>query len=213
MKQRVGITTWPRDVPVGTIDEPNDTVPRAYIRSVIKAGGLPVLLPVVDPSDAVELLASVDAVVIAGGGDVDPALYGQETQPETDGIDTDRDAFDVALWQAVLEHGTPALAICRGAQILNVALGGSLIQHIDGHRSVTHHITFDDGREAEVNSLHHQALDRPGAGVTVTAWSDDGTIEAIEVRQATHITAVQWHPELLRHQPDQLGLFERLTRP
>lgn len=211
-RPRIGITTWPRPVPVGDLEEPNETVPRAYVRAIVKAGGLPVLLPVVDADDVDALLDVVDSLVVSGGGDVDPATYGQAATTGLDRVDHRRDDFDIALWRAVLERPLPALGICRGTQILNVALGGSLLQHIDGHRSTVHAVTTTGGGAFTVNSLHHQAVDRLGDGVRATARAADGTIEALEVDGAPHIVAVQWHPELLRHEPAQLALFERLCR-
>lgn len=210
--KRIGITTWPRPVPVGDIDEPNETVPRAYVRAVVKAGGLPVLLPVVDVADLGALLDMVDGLVVSGGGDVDPALYDEEAVESVGGVDRPRDDFDIALWHAVLERPLPTLGICRGTQILNVALGGSLLQDIDGHSSTDHRVSTAGGESFTVNSLHHQAIDRLGDGVRVTARSDDETVEGIEVTGAAHVVAVQWHPELLRHEPAQLALFERLCR-
>lgn len=208
--KRVGITTWPRAVPVGAVEEPNETVPRAYVRAVVRAGGLPILLPVVDTGDIDALLDAVDALVVSGGGDVDPACYGEDAIESVGGVDRPRDDFDIALWRAVLERPLPTLGICRGTQVLNVALGGSLLQHVDGHRSTNHRVTSAEGGTFTVNSLHHQAVDRLGDGARVAARSDDGAVEAIAVAGAPHVVAVQWHPELLRHEPDQLALFERL---
>ena len=102
IRPRIGITTWPRVVPVGGVEEPNETVPRAYVRAVVKAGGLPLLLPVVDPTDIGVLLDAIDALVVTGGGDVDPACYGETAVESVAGVDRSRDDFDMALWRAVL---------------------------------------------------------------------------------------------------------------
>ncbi|MCU1379923.1 MAG: peptidase family protein [Acidimicrobiales bacterium] len=218
MKPRIGITSWPR--PAGDRTEPSDTVPRAYVRAVERAGGLPILLPLVDPTDVEELLTAVDGVVVTGGGDVDPARYGAEPHPETGGIDAARDAFDAALWDGLLAGGVPALGICRAIQILNVALGGTLHQHMPEHRlgDGLHRVEVRSrlaevigATTTEVNSLHHQAIDRLADGLTVTAQAADGGVEGVEVDGHRQVLAVQWHPELLRHRPDQLALFEDLV--
>ena len=220
MKARIGITTWPRPVDVDGAPEPNETVPHAYVRAVHKAGGLPLLLPVLD--DVGDLLAAVDGVVVTGGGDVDPARYGAEPHPETGGIDPARDDFDTVLWNELLARRIPTLGVCRAVQILNVVRGGTLHQHLPAHRlgNGLHPVTVQpDSRlaevvgttELEVNSLHHQGVDRVGDGLVVTARSGDGGVEALEVEGAPHVLAVQWHPELLRYRPEQLALFEDLV--
>lgn len=220
---RIGVTSWPRTVDHAGIAEPNDTVPRAYVRAVRKAGGLPVLLPLLDPADVDDLVASVDGVVVTGGGDVDPAAYGEEPAADLKGVDPARDEFDVVLWRRLLDGPLPVLGICRGTQMLNVALGGSLVQHLPDHPNNAddrHTASIAEGsrlaevvgaRQLEVNSLHHQGIDRTGDGVTVTARTTDGIVEAIEVEGAPHVLAVQWHPELLRHVPAHLALFEDLV--
>lgn len=221
---RIGITSWPRPVDQNGTPEPNDTVPRAYVRAVRKAGGLPVLLPLLDPADVDDLLASVDGIVVSGGGDVDPARYGEEPRPELWGVDPKRDDFDHVLWHRLLDRPLPVLGVCRGAQTLNVALGGTLVQHLDDHPHEPgdlHLAEVADGSQLagvvgagaiDVNSLHHQAIEKRGEGVVVTATGHDGTVEAIEVEGAPHVLAVQWHPELLRHEPRHLALFEDLVR-
>lgn len=221
---RIGLTSWPRPVDQAGVPEPNDTVPRAYVRAVRKAGGLPVLLPLLDPGDVGDLVAAVDGILVTGGGDVDPTRYGEQPVAELWGVDPARDEFDAALWRHLLARPVPALAVCRGAQTLNVVLGGSLVQHLPDHPTtadVRHQATIDAGSRLaevvgtttlEVNSLHHQAIDRPGDGVTVTARTTEGTVEAIEVDGAPHVLAVQWHPELLRHVPAHLALFDDLVR-
>lgn len=220
MKPRIGITTWPRPVDVDGRPEPNETVPHAYVRAVQKAGGLPLLLPVVDDVD--DLLASVDGVIVTGGGDVDPARYGAPPHPETGGVDPARDQFDTVLWNRLLDGGIPTLGVCRAVQILNVVRGGTLHQHLPEHRlgDGLHPATIEPGSrlaavvgatELEVNSLHHQGVDRVGEGLVVTARSPDGAVEALEVDGAPHVLAVQWHPELLRYRPEQLALFEDLV--
>ena len=223
-RPRIGITSWTRPVSSAGTPEPNETVPRAYVRAVERAGGLPILLPVTASTEVAELLDVVHGVVVSGGGDVDPARYGATPASETSGVDEARDAFDLALWAQLLESAIPTLAVCRGVQILNVALGGSLHQHLPEHdrgTGVTHRAEVDPGsalagvlgtNDVEVNSLHHQSIDRLGDAVRVIARAPDGVVEAIEIAGHPSVLAVQWHPELLRHRPEQLALFEDLVR-
>lgn len=220
MKPRIGLTTWPRAVDVDGTPEPNETVPRAYVRSIEKVGGLPLLLPVTDDVD--DLLDAVDGIIVTGGGDVDPARYGEAAAPETDGVDERRDEFDLALWRRILDRRMPALGICRGVQVLNVAFGGTLHQHLPEHRlgDGLHPVTVEPSSRLaavlgttsiEANSLHHQAVARVGEGLRVTATSAEGGVEALEVDGHPEVLAVQWHPELLRHVPAQLALFDDLV--
>jgi putative glutamine amidotransferase len=198
-----------------------------YVKAVRKAGALAVLLPVVDTTDAAGMLDMVDALIVTGGGDVDPTNYGAAPDPMLGPTDLVRDAADLAITRAAVESNTPTLATCRGIQVLNVALGGTLVQHIDEHMRVdmynedVHAVDIDPtsrlatilGTEAlGVNSMHHQVIDRLGAGVRAVAHNHDGHIEAIEVDAAPAVLGVQWHPEMLRHRSDHLALFEDLVR-
>ncbi|MCB1003676.1 MAG: gamma-glutamyl-gamma-aminobutyrate hydrolase family protein [Acidimicrobiales bacterium] len=230
-RPRIGITSWPRDVDYEGTPERCDTYPHDYVHSVIAAGGLPLLLPLNDESDDgqavfAELLDLVDGVVLTGGGDIEPAAYGAGTHEATKYTDAERDAWDTRLMHQVVERRIPTLGICRGLQVANVALGGTLVQHLDGHDAEhlaagdAHAIAVEPGSrlasllgagESEVNSLHHQAVDRLGPGIRAVATSPDGVVEAIELEGSDHFLAVQWHPELLRHRPDQLGLFRDLV--
>jgi putative glutamine amidotransferase len=191
----------------------------AYADSVDAAGGVPVLLPCSDA--ALQALDHVHGLVMTGGSDVDPQRYGAEPHPEVYGVDAERDRVELALVARALEIGLPVLAICRGMQVLNVALGGTLVQHLDpgvgDHHaawnvdadSLVHEATFAHdslvascyGVAAAVNSLHHQALDRLGDGLVATGWSSDGTIESAEC-PGHPVLAVQWHPELVRGHPE-----------
>lgn len=202
----------------------------AYVKAVRKAGGTPVLLPLTDADDVEALLDAVDGVLLTGGDDVDPASYGHERAPETVKTDPARDELELALARAVVGRDHPALAICRGCQVLNVALGGTLTQHVDDHFELgrynesVHAVKLVDGTSLgrwlpdvgggvlEVNSLHHQSVDVLGSRARVAATAEDGTVEALEVEGAPNIVGVQWHPELLRHRPDHLGLFSELVR-
>lgn len=202
----------------------------AYVKAVRKAGGTPVLLPLIGAHDVEAFLDAVDGVLLTGGDDVDPASYGHERAPETVKTDPARDELELALARAVVVRDHPALAICRGCQVLNVALGGTLTQHVDGHfeldryNQTVHVVKLVDGTSLErwlpgaqgdvleVNSLHHQSVASLGDRARVAATGEDGMVEAIEVEGAPNVVGVQWHPELLRHRPDHLGLFSELVR-
>jgi putative glutamine amidotransferase len=182
---------------------------QAYARSIMEAGGLTVFVP--RESDPDRLVKRLDAVVLAGGLDLDPALYGSEVTAETTALDPEQDAFDIALAHAAIAEGIPVLGTCRGHEVLNVALGGTLHDHgRDGHNERgepaayrAHEVSIAEGSllrslygaRAPVNSLHHQAIASPAPGVRVTARSDDGLVEAIELLEQSAV-GVQWHPEL-----------------
>ncbi len=226
----IAITTHPRVVEVATGPTRLHTLSRHYSDSVERAGGLAVALPTGEPATAEALVARIDGLVLTGGGDVWPGRYGEEADEHTGAADEDRDTFELAMVAAALDAGLGVLAICRGLQVLNVALGGSLVQHVetttglahdDTERwaSTVHSVTVDPisrlgvliGEALDVNSIHHQAVGRPGKGVRPVAWASDGTVEAIEVDGRPEIVAVQWHPELLGHRPEQRRLFENLV--
>jgi len=192
--------------------------PRAYVNAVQRAGGLAIVLPpdeaaVADPD---VLLDRVDALLLAGGADIDPASYGAEPHPETRGTWPERDAFEIALARRALERDMPVLGICRGMQLLNVALGGSLDQHLPEsiedsvHRSVagtfgTHRVRLAPATLAcaaagteglLVMSHHHQGVERLGRGFEVSGWSEsDEIVEAIELPDKRFALGVVWHPE------------------
>jgi putative glutamine amidotransferase len=193
-------------------------VPRSYVRCVQKAGGIAIELPPDEAavSDPDVLLDRVDALILAGGADVDPANYGAEPHPETKGTWPDRDRFELALARRALERDLPVLGICRGMQLLNVALGGTLVQHLpestgsEAHRTVAgtfskHHIRLDPESLAcsaagiegfVVWSHHHQGVDQLGEGLKVTGWSaEDDLPEAIELPGKHFALGVIWHPE------------------
>jgi putative glutamine amidotransferase len=189
-----------------------------YPAAVAAAGGLPVELA--SDADADDLLSRLDGLVLTGGTDIDPSLYGCAPSPELGEVDLDRDLWELALLRAALAQGVPVLGICRGAQLLNVGLGGTLTQHVeldegaghprfDGDRSeLAHHVRMQPGSVAasvfgaqlDVNSLHHQTLDLLGDGLTASGHAADGVIEVIELT-GRPVLAVQWHPEMLT-QPD-----------
>ena len=215
-KPVIGLTTYLERAQTGVWDVPASFLPKVYFDAVNRAGGIAVLLPPqpVDDAIAARILDGLDGLIITGGKDVDPARYGQEPHATTDEPRLDRDAWEDALLTAALERDLPFLGICRGAQLLNVARGGTLIQHlpevIGSERYNLGGGVFNEnpvivdsgslvsdlvGNELTVKSYHHQAIDTLGDGLVVTARSDDGIIQAVEVEGAPFAVAVQWHPE------------------
>lgn len=180
-----------------------------YARAITAAGGLPVHLPQhVDPAEYAGVL---DAVVLSGGADVDPARYGAPLDPDTGPLEPDRDEFELGLVDVAVRDAVPVLGICRGLQLLNVWAGGTLHQHVPTHARYDlppaerfDELTIEPGSRLgelygpthRVNSLHHQTVDRVAAGWVVTARSADGTVEALEW-PGHDVIAVQWHPEML----------------
>lgn len=203
---------------------------RDYSRAVQTAGGVPVLVPATSGTDLDALLARLDGLVLSGGGDVDPESYGAQPSPATGGVDPDRDSAEFRLLRAALDRGMPVLGVCRGCQVVNVALGGTLVQHLPDvtdvehfHReprdwishtvevvagSALHKIVGRD--ELEVNSIHHQAVERLAPSLRAVACAPDGVIEAVEDPER-YLLAVQWHPESLVPAGPHLALFEWLT--
>ncbi|MYS16772.1 gamma-glutamyl-gamma-aminobutyrate hydrolase family protein [Streptomyces sp. SID4982] len=193
-------------------------LPAAYPRLVSRAGGLPVLLPPDDPSLAPEVVARLNGVVIAGGPDIDPARYGAARTPRCGPPAPERDAWELALIEAALAARVPLLGICRGMQLLNVVLGGTLVQHLDGHAEAVgvfgaHPVRPVPGTlyaaiepdDTSVPTYHHQAVDRLAPGLIPSAHAADGTVEAVELAPAEGwVLGVQWHPEM--------GTDERVMR-
>ena len=216
----VGVTAAVRDhVRYGAWDERAALVPDAYLAMVAEAGAVPVVLaqvPGMAPAAAAGLLAArVDGVVLTGGVDVDPARYDQEAHAETQAPDPARDAFETALLERAVADGLPVLAVCRGVQVLNVARGGTLHQHLPelvghaGHMPVVgcyarHAVRVAPGTRlaaalgvetSDVPTHHHQGIDRVGRGLVPSAWAEDGVVEAVEDPDAEFVVGVQWHPE------------------
>ncbi|MFF7750320.1 gamma-glutamyl-gamma-aminobutyrate hydrolase family protein [Streptomyces sp. NPDC007971] len=185
-------------------------LPSGYPHLVQRAGGLAFLLPPDAPGRAAAAVRRLDGLVIAGGPDVDPSRYGAERSPRTGPPAPERDAWELALIEAALAAHVPLLGICRGMQLLNVALGGTLVQHLDGHTEAVgvfgrHRVKPEPGtlyggivpEETSVPTYHHQAVDRLGAGLLPSAHAEDGTVEAIEVPPGRGwALGVQWHPEM-----------------
>ena len=225
-----------------TISITGDTYPErayvngAYLRAVQEAGGVPVLLaPQLDDAARGGLWRLLDGVVLTGGGDVDPARFGQSRHPTVSDVSDARDTLEIDLTHYALEHRLPLLAICRGIQVLNVALGGTLHQDIasdfepsivhsqkERRHQPTHRVKLEDGTrlarilgasEVEVNSFHHQALARLGEGLRAVAWSPDGIVEGVEMAEARGLViGVQWHPEdLVGHDPAARNLFRAVV--
>ncbi|BBZ45003.1 gamma-glutamyl-gamma-aminobutyrate hydrolase [Mycobacterium parmense] len=225
----VGLTTYLERIQTGIWDMPAAYLPADYFRGVINAGGTAVLLPPqpADPGAVDSALNSLHALVITGGYDLDPAAYGQQPHPMTDQPRTDRDAWELALLRAALRRGLPVLGICRGAQVLNVACGGTLHQHLpdvlghNGHRAGNGVFTRLPvrtvagtrlagllGESANAPCYHHQAIDRVGEGLVVSARDPDGVVEALELPGDGFALAVQWHPE---QSLDDLRLFAAIV--
>jgi putative glutamine amidotransferase len=205
--------------------------PAAYLEALDRGGAdSAVLMPVpLDEAEAVRRLSRFEGLVVVGGGDVDPARYGAEAHPEVAFVNSARDGFEIPLLRAAVEGGVPTLAICRGIQVLNVALGGTLHQHIsdwehlaahrspDGSESVLHDVRIEPGTRlrkamgadrAETFSHHHQALDRLGEGLVPVAWADDGLLEAVE-HEDGWVVGIQWHAEATAAaDPVQQALFD-----
>ncbi|MCG5433776.1 gamma-glutamyl-gamma-aminobutyrate hydrolase family protein [Mycobacterium sp. MYCO198283] len=221
----IGLTTYLQQAQTGVWDVRASFLPAIYLDGVTLAGGVAMLLPP-QPVDQVvvdRVLDRLDGLVLTGGRDVDPACYGQDPHPATDEPGRDRDAFEVALVAGALRRGLPVLGICRGAQVLNVALGGTLHQHLPdvvGHaRHQQGNAVFSTstvrtapgsrlaalvGERTDVQCYHHQAIDALGDGLVVSARDDDGVIEAVELPGDRFCVAVQWHPE---ERLDDLRLF------
>jgi gamma-glutamyl-gamma-aminobutyrate hydrolase PuuD len=221
----IGITAYAEQARWGVWEAPAALIPLAYVQAIERAGGRPLLVP---PSDdgIEETLAALDGLLFSGGSDIDPETYGAETHPETNGMRPERDQAELALLEAALARDMPVLAVCRGSQILNVALGGDLVQHLPevvGHERHKHTPgVFADhdvevlpgtklqalvGDHAPVKSHHHQGYGRIGDGLREAARADDGTVEAIEDPERRFALGVLWHPEA----GEDAALFEALV--
>ena len=210
----IGISCYSLRARWGSWDDDAVLLPRRYVDKVAQAGGLPVLLPPAD--DVADVLPRLDGLVLSGGSDVEPSLFGAARHPAAGPFFAARDNAELELCRHALASDLPVLGICRGLQVINVALGGTLHQHLpdlvgnDSHSPQadgygTHKVSVASGSalsgilgrsEAAVPTHHHQAIDRLGAGLVATAWADDGVIEAVELEaRSGFMVAVQWHPE------------------
>jgi putative glutamine amidotransferase len=204
-----------------------------YLEAVRSAGGMPVILAPVSSESIETLIARLDAVVLSGGPDLHPSAYGVLPHPELGPTEPELDRFELELARAAVARGLPVLGICRGMQVLNVALGGSLHQHLPdlegqvNHRQdrtsgdPSHRVTLARDsrltkvigrRYVEVNSFHHQALHALGRGLAVAGRAPDGVVEAVEVPGRRFTFGVQWHAECLAERPEHLALFRGLVR-
>ena len=226
MRPLVGITAYAEpEVGWGVWRVPAAVIPLAYVRAIERAGGRPLLVP---PSEegVDETLAALDGLLFSGGSDLDPQTYGHEPHPETTGVRPDRDAGELALLTAALERDMPVLAVCRGSQVLNVACGGDLVQHLpdvvgdEKHKHTPgvfadHDVEVEPGSRlcallgdrAPVKSHHHQGFGRLGDGLRGVAWAEDGTVEALESPHRRFALGVLWHPE----EGEDAALFETLV--
>jgi putative glutamine amidotransferase len=221
----VGITTYLISARFGAWEEDSALIPATYVRAIEAAGGRALLVP---PSleGIDETLDRLDGLLFSGGSDLDPELYGQHVHPETNGIAPERDRAELALLIAALERDMPVLAVCRGSQVLNVALGGDLVQHLpdvvgdDKHKHTPGVFSDHDvdlvagtrvqkilGDHAPVKSHHHQGYGRLGEGLREAARADDGTVEALEDPARRFAVGVLWHPEA----GEDFALFKELV--
>lgn len=211
MRPLIGISSYARG---GT--RLSFSVPCEYVDAIRRAGGVPIVLPpVLGPVH--EALEAITGLIFPGGGDIHPEHYGGDDHDANYGVCHERDHFELVLARAALERDLPILCVCRGMQILNVALGGDLVPHIPdvygtrvAHRApdvqpVPHPVTMEPGTHvarvyggtsALVQSVHHQAVGRLGEGLRAVAWAEDGVVEAVESERHAFVVAVQWHPEL-----------------
>jgi putative glutamine amidotransferase len=224
----IGITTYVTPARWGYWNLEAALIPTAYVQAVERAGGRPLLVP--PTQNAIdETLDALDGLVFSGGSDIDPGTYGERAHPETFGVHPERDAAELALLSHALERDMPVLGICRGSQVLNVALGGDLHQHLPevvGHEEhkhdppgvfADHDVAIEPGTRlaellgadtTDVKSHHHQGFRELGEGLVEAAHADDGTVEAIEDPRRRFALGVLWHPEA----GENIRLFDALVR-
>ncbi|MEV4668646.1 gamma-glutamyl-gamma-aminobutyrate hydrolase family protein [Microbacterium sp. LWO12-1.2] len=225
----IGVTTYLERAQQGVWDVRAAFLPEQYLTGVTSAGGIALLLPPQDPDSADAAIAGLDGLILSGGADVAPELYGAERHPTTDAARVDRDAWELALFRAAERRRIPVLAICRGLQLVNVARGGTLQQHLPESLG-TERYRIGGGVFAEnqvavardtalaavlgedsvsVRSYHHQGIDRLGEGLVAAAHSDDGLVQAlVDTEGGSHVVGIQWHPE---EDAEDRRLFEDLV--
>jgi putative glutamine amidotransferase len=225
----IGITTTRRPNPAGV---PLISVPQAYVQAILQAGGCPVMIPLGQPEALLDaVLPGLDGILFTGGGDIEPGFYGAEAHPRVSEVDVDRDRVELHLFGRAVEAGLPFLGICRGLQLVNVGLGGTLYADIAEQRPGAEKHDFSPGwprdflahpvqvklesrlgrilaaPQVRVNSLHHQGVDRLAPSLVATACSPDGLVEAVELPGHPFGLAVQWHPECLTAYERMRALF------
>jgi putative glutamine amidotransferase len=210
----IGLTAYSEPAQWAVWQAPAVLLPASYVQQVAAAGGIPVLLPPV--AGVAAAVSRLDGLILTGGGDIDPGRYGESPHPRTTRVSEPRDAAELELLDAVFAAGLPVLGVCRGMQLVNVARGGTLRQHLPedaGHATVpgtygSHPVRVapgtrlagilgDGADRIDVPTAHHQAVDALGDGLVATAWAADGVVEAMELNAAgdPFVLAVQWHPE------------------
>jgi putative glutamine amidotransferase len=224
MQPIIAITTK-REV----IGQPHITIWEYYIQSVIRAGGIPILIPSLINNDQLRQLASIaDGILISGGGDIDPIIFKGQEHNKVYGIDEERDRVELELVKLAATRSIPLLGICRGLQVINIAMGGTLFTDIADQFSksikhsnksftkIIHDVKVDPGSllnsiveqaTLKVNSLHHQGINRLGSGLSVSAVAGDGLTEGIENSEKEFFMGVQWHPEAMTEDPAAIALF------
>ena len=207
---------------------------RNYSEAVVEAGGLPLMVANLDPALAAGYAKTADALLLTGGGDIDPARYGETPDRDLGSVDPERDAFELALYAAFREAGKPVLGVCRGCQVINVAHGGKLHQHlpsVDGTHQhdqrdlrgfPAHPVELEPGSRlaaaygatrVRTNTYHHQAIATVGAGLRAVGHAGDGVVEAVESESGPLVVGVQWHPEMMFERfAEHLAPFEVLVR-
>ena len=226
----IGITSG---LTINSSGAPVCQIGQAYIKAIHTAGGLPLMIPIgVIPSDSTVLLERLDGLLVSGGGDIDPQRFNGVPHPKVDLVSPERDALEISLVKTALAMDKPLLAICRGIQVLNVALGGTLYTHIQDQvesslkhdwypkfprDKIAHTVSLKcDSKldqiyhsdEIRVNSLHHQGIAQVGDGLIATAFAPDGIVEGLEIAGAAFALGVQWHPECLPDDPGTQSLFK-----
>jgi putative glutamine amidotransferase len=207
-----------------------DATETAYAHAVVSAGSVPLLIPALPAVPPEQVVERLDGLLLTGGGDVDPHRYGATPSPQCGGIDEERDACEISLVRQGVDAGLPILAVCRGCQVLNVALGGTLTQHLpdvtdlehlvpEPRSATVHHVEVEGGSQLArivgsprfgVNSIHHQAVEHAAPELAVVGRADDGVIEAIE-HPSLPVLGVQWHPENLLRRLTHHALFDWLV--
>ena len=235
-KPLIGLTAWVRTFETSIGPAPLHSVSRFYIEAVEAAGGIPLIVPVTDAEAASSVAEVLDGLIVTGGEDVEPALYGRDRHPKCQVPDPRRDALEIALIGEADRRDLPMFCICRGIQVLNVARHGTLLQHLpddidgepdharqDAYFELVHEVSVDpDSRlsrifggasRLDVNSAHHQAVEKVGEGLRAVAWAPEGFVEALEEENGDRfVVGVQWHPEALAEaHPEQLAPFRALV--